>query len=428
MVFGDNIMKKEFMYHLKKITALVLTVAMVLPMNTTLYAASEGYTDLSNAKFWTILRYNSILAADGMNAEDGRLVFNAELDGGGNPIEKTIKTTDIENVTSFTIDSSLYFNPQVTTDFYNGVGDWSDLTKFTNLKELTIKGVQNITNLQLPAGIEKLTIDNCGFKCDFDIKDGDGNVKYPNLTQFVFTNNTFDTGHGINALNSLTKLTKVTLDRSNITSVNLCNTDVTSAGLEFSAQYCTSLKSIDFGKYILVNSTSLRGCNELEGTAYKNGETTEYKKLTINGNIDSSQTLDIRECAKLIKLELNYSIPDDCYLTINAEGIYSLNGEMSVSRTGGTGLYKIVGHAGTYLRECEAADDYKAFFSTTQAVSGDVKFIVFEQDLKKFLKEELWKTGNASKRRDYSANPVVLRVGEKEEGNKRIFIQKMVLQ
>lgn len=412
---------------LKRIVALILTVVMIIPMNVTQVKAA-GYVTIDET-FGTFLKKYSEKHYD----DEGKFLFEFENTGSGD-ILTSVSTTSIESATSLTIDASEAKDWVTISHFQN----LSDLSKFTNLKSLTIIGLTNIQRITFPSSLTSLTMENCTFTeynggsvvpCVLDVSGCE------NLEELVIKGTTLKVkvekvGENdvnvatIAGIDTLKKLKKLTLDRTNITSVSLSTAgDIpstidnnVSTGLEISTNNCTSLTSVNTGTYRLIGSPSLKECTSL-------------KSLTAKGNTSGTgQTLNISGCSALDNLSISYYFADaDSRLTVQATNITKgSGGDVIFTRIDGSpeGLYIPNFVTDSFLDKYKK--DHSTLFVGGSAISANASFIVFKQDVDNYnkIKYEFWKDTNwgkityndegkpNNKWRDYEANPIILRVGE----------------
>lgn len=226
---------------IKRIVALILTVAMVLPMNTVV-KAEEGYPKWEHDNCTQLTAHSSLyyqgyynndlnkpIPKDYDNAETNTFgyylnkvrmfgvgIYEDRSDSKWNDYSWVVTDFllyDMDNdepLTSLEINSSVT-TTQFDTDNYNEIKNWTELSLFENVTDLTISGVQNIEQIAFPApnaeknttGIKKLTIKNCEFDGPLDLS------AYTNLEELVITNTTLamnlETINGLSTLKNSKK-------------------------------------------------------------------------------------------------------------------------------------------------------------------------------------------------------------------------------
>lgn len=336
------------------------------------------------------------------------------------------------------------------TFLYNRVRNWSELRYFENVTDLTITKIENIEAIQFPARIKKLTIENCIFLGDLDLS------SYADLEELVITNTTLaskDETYTITGLDKLKKLKKLKLDGTNITSIQLFNDegDVDSTGLELSAVGCTSLKTVNTGKYKLINGYTDKKCtNQYAPSFYR---CSNLESLTVKGIADKeSQTFDIRECVKLNTVNMSYDFTAaENRLVIETNPIDNADGTAIFGREEGSeaGLYTLKAAQKSFFYKAYQNESYSAYFDkvNSEILSGMAEYVVFSQDFHDSLfdngiwKDKYFKIWDVPKRenyksdyayadavssyngkfRDYEKSPIYLKVGETIDDNTPYF-------
>jgi len=343
-------MLKTIKTDLKRIVALVLTVAMVIPMNTVVKAGGVGpyprwdgddsnYTHLTahgsayyeengttpkgsantdtfgyylnKIKGFRVRKfihsYNEAEEHDSTWFDYSQILANCfkyELD------EEDLSPKTGTPLTRFEVNSS----EKEQYDRYEYVKNWTELRLLENVTDLTITGVENIEKIAFPSNIEKLTIKNCKFADAYYDSDSTTPTafnlsSYTNLKELVITGTTMPKDFKyIGGLDSLKNLEKIQIDGSDITSIQLSTAnDIASPGLIISANNCKKLTEVNTGNYMLIN-----GYNE-GGTQYAPSfrECIELGSLTVNGIADkTSQEFNINGCITLSSITMNYKFTD----------------------------------------------------------------------------------------------------------------------
>lgn len=458
---------------IKRIVALILTVAMVLPMNVTEVKAASGTWSGNDSDYTKLTAHNSVYyRADGTTPNDNPdvhtfgyylnkykyfrvreytevVVEDGESKNKTWPDYSQIMTEDFRNNTNGESSTKLVIGgiepSESVYPYLSDIKNWTELSLFENVTDLTITGVQNIEQIAFPApnaeknttGIKKLTIQNCEFDGLLDLS------AYTNLEELVITNTTLKRDNEeIEGLDTLKKLKKIQLDGTNIYSVKLFNTEnenVESEGLIFSAIQCESLVNVDTGNYMLINGFDTNGTQY--APSFKDCAVLE--NLTVKGIADKpnkddkpGQKFNINGCTALNHFNISYYFADASYrLSIDASGVDANdaaseeNASFSRIANGGTesknGLYVLKAEKNSFLSDY-MSNNSALFDSGSSTEAGKVKQILFLQDAVRYTCSGLkfWTTGAQSSLRDYGANPIVLRVGETIENNTPLFYEE----
>jgi len=303
-----------------------------------------------------------------------------------------------------------------------------DICKFKNLETLIVYGDNRIKidvgdNAEFfPSSLKKLVLQSCIFTEKIPDLNNCKNLEELDIRYSSFADGIDHIIRGIDSVyNKLGALKVARFDESNIKEIVFPKENVSSEGLVFTANNCRNLERLELNGYTLVNgyqsknkvqeqyAPSIRGCSKLS-------------ELVINGKADkSSQDLDLRECYKLGSLSITYSFTKaGNVLNIHTEGNKMPNGEFSAEfeNQSPKGKFCIATNSDNYIYRAYE-NNYNDSPYYERKSSKEPSLVVFAQDKKRCVADSWW--DNASKRRNYNANPINLRVGDEIAGNIAYF-------